>query len=97
MFHVSSRPNAPEALNLSAAHYQYPLEQRLNIPRRLARPSFSEPSHDAIARLDPGLAQVPLEYIRKMLAGKANEYVLLPRTPRPLAQANHFPPLPRAV
>ena len=72
MFHVASR-HAPEALNLSGAHYQYPLEQKLNIPRRLARPSFSEPSRDAIARLDPGLAQVPLEYIRKMAAGNAHE------------------------
>ena len=78
MFHVASR-HAPEALNLSAAHYSRHIEQKLNIPRRLARPSFSEPSRDAIARLDPGLAQVPFEYIRKMLAGNAHECVLLPR------------------
>ena len=83
MFHVASRHAAPEALNLSSAHYQYPVEHKLNIPRRLARPSFSEPSRDAVARLDPGLAQVPLEYIRKMLAGNANECVLLPRSPLP--------------
>ncbi|RDX42882.1 hypothetical protein K466DRAFT_584107 [Polyporus arcularius HHB13444] len=68
MFQVASRHSAiPEALNLSGAHYVHPLEQKLNIPRRLARPSFNEPSRDAIARLDPGLAGVPLEYIRRLV------------------------------
>ncbi|EJF61781.1 hypothetical protein DICSQDRAFT_136297 [Dichomitus squalens LYAD-421 SS1] len=73
MFHVASRHAAPEALNLSSAQYSYPVEHKLNIPRRLARPSFTEPARDAVARLDPGLASVPLEYIKKMLAGNANE------------------------
>ena len=75
MFQVASRHAVPEALNLSSAHYSYPVEQKLNIPRRLARPSFTEPARDAVARLDPGLASVPLEYIRKTLAGNANECV----------------------
>ena len=79
MFQVASRhATVPEPLNLSSAHYSYPVEQKLNIPRRLARPAFSEPARDAVARLDPGLAGVPLEYIRKTLAGNANAYVLLP-------------------
>ena len=76
MFQVASRHSVvPEALNLSSAHYAYPVEQKLNVPRRLARPSFTEPARDAVARLDPGLASVPLEYIRKTLAGNANECV----------------------
>ncbi|KAI0705453.1 hypothetical protein C8Q76DRAFT_630611 [Earliella scabrosa] len=74
MFQVASRHAAvPEALNLSSVHYQHSVEPKLNIPRRLARPSFSEPSRDSIARLDPGLASVPLEYIRKTLAGNSHE------------------------
>ncbi|KAI0772939.1 hypothetical protein BD413DRAFT_473910 [Trametes elegans] len=80
MFQVASRPAhlygaAPEPLNLSMSHYQSttPVAQKLNIPRRLARPSFTEPSPDAIARLDRGLAGVPLEYIRKMLAGNSHQ------------------------
>lgn len=76
MFQVASRHGAvPEALNLSSAHYQ-PVNPKLNIPRRLARPSFFEPSRDSIARLDAGLAGVPLEYIRKTLAANSHEYVL---------------------
>ena len=76
MFHVASRHSAdPEALNLGSAHYSYPVEQKLNVPRRLARPTFTEPARDAVARIDPGLASVPLEYIRKTLAGNANESV----------------------
>lgn len=79
MFQVAPRPahhhGVPEPLNLSMSHYQSPVAQKLNIPRRLARPSFSEPSRDAIARIDPALAGVPLEYIRKMLAGNANQCV----------------------
>ncbi|KAJ2973993.1 hypothetical protein NUW54_g11964 [Trametes sanguinea] len=47
--------------------------QKLNIPRRLARPAFAEPSRDAVARIDPSLAGVPLEYIRRTLAGNANQ------------------------
>ncbi|KAI0752840.1 hypothetical protein C8Q80DRAFT_1249115 [Daedaleopsis nitida] len=76
MFHVASRhAPIPEALNLSSAHghYQHPIEQKLNIPRRLARPSFTEPTRDAIARIDPGLASVPLEYVRKTLAANSHE------------------------
>ncbi len=76
MFQVASRHSAiPEALNLSGAHYVHPLEQKLNIPRRLARPSFNEPSRDAIARLDPGLAGVPLEYIRRLVDSNCQQYV----------------------
>ncbi|KAH9851067.1 hypothetical protein C2E23DRAFT_860801 [Lenzites betulinus] len=79
MFQVASRSahhhGVPEPLNLSMSHYQSPVAQKLNIPRRLARPSFSEPSRDAIARIDPALAGVPLEYIRKMLAGNANQMI----------------------
>ncbi|KAI0767370.1 hypothetical protein C8Q74DRAFT_1457858 [Fomes fomentarius] len=74
MFQVASRHAAvPEALNLSSAHYQHPVNPKLNIPRRLARPSFFEPSRDSIARLDPGLAGVPLEYIRKTLAANSHD------------------------
>ena len=76
MFQVASRHSTvPEALNLSSAHYSYPIEQKLNVPRRLARPSFTEPARDAVARIDAALAGVPLEYIRKSLAGTANECV----------------------
>ncbi|KAH9903345.1 hypothetical protein C8Q73DRAFT_662130 [Cubamyces lactineus] len=79
MFQVASRPThhhgaVPEPLNLAMSHYQTtPVAQKLNIPRRLARPSFAEPSRDAITRIDPGLAGVPLEYIRRSLAGNANQ------------------------
>ncbi|KAL1948379.1 hypothetical protein VTO73DRAFT_12454 [Trametes versicolor] len=77
MFQVASRHHhgVPEPLNLAGlSHYQSPVAQKLNIPRRLARPSFSEPSRDAVARIDPALAGVPIEYIRKMLAGNAHSY-----------------------
>ncbi|KAI0634346.1 hypothetical protein C8Q77DRAFT_1111196 [Trametes polyzona] len=80
MFQVASRPThhhgaVPEPLNLSMSHYQSPVAQKLNIPRRLARPNFSEPSRDAIARIDPALAGVPVEYIRKMLAGNSSQMI----------------------
>ncbi|KAI0649838.1 hypothetical protein C8Q79DRAFT_902221 [Trametes meyenii] len=78
MFQVASRPThhhgaIPEPLNLSMSHYQSPVAQKLNIPRRLARPSFSEPTRDAVARIDPALTGVPFEYIRTNLAGKSNQ------------------------
>ncbi|OJT05907.1 hypothetical protein TRAPUB_3257 [Trametes pubescens] len=78
MFQVASRHHhgVPEPLNLAGmSHYQSPVAQKLNIPRRLARPSFSEPSRDAVARIDPALAGVPIEYIRKMLAGNAHSMI----------------------
>ncbi|KAJ8487844.1 hypothetical protein ONZ51_g3937 [Trametes cubensis] len=90
MFQVASRPThhhgaVPEPLNLAMSHYQTtPVAQKLNIPRRLARPSFAEPSRDAITRIDPGLAGVPLEYIRRSLAGNANQ-----RVPRSCSQDAH--------
>ncbi|KAL7284679.1 hypothetical protein ACG7TL_001980 [Trametes sanguinea] len=79
MFQVVSRPAhhhgaVPEPLNLMASHYQSSsVAQKLNIPRRLARPTYAEPSRDAVARVDPSLAGVPLEYIRRTLAGNANQ------------------------
>ncbi|KAI9056480.1 hypothetical protein FKP32DRAFT_1468529 [Trametes sanguinea] len=79
MFQVASRPAhhhgaVPEPLNLMSSHYQSAsVAQKLNIPRRLARPAFAEPSRDAVARIDPSLAGVPLEYIRRTLAGNANQ------------------------
>lgn len=81
MFQVASRPtpphlaSAPDALNLSMASYQHSVNQKLNIPRHLARPSFSEASRDTLAKIDPTLANVPIEYIKKMLAGQANQCV----------------------
>ncbi|CDO68613.1 hypothetical protein BN946_scf184996.g44 [Trametes cinnabarina] len=100
MFQVASRPAhhhgaIPEPLNLMSSHYQNSsVAQKLNIPRRLARPAFAEPSRDALARVDPSLANVPFEYIRKMLAGNANQMltaVSLLTIPNALPCA-HLPP-----
>ncbi|KAH9947849.1 hypothetical protein B0H21DRAFT_736614 [Amylocystis lapponica] len=73
MFQVASR-QAPEALSLPMSHYQpVQVPPSLQLPRNLARPAFSEVSRDVIAALEPELADVPLEYIRKHLAGQANQ------------------------
>ncbi|KAH9929075.1 uncharacterized protein BXZ73DRAFT_102229 [Epithele typhae] len=97
MFHVASR-RAPEPLNLSSAHHAYPVEQKLNIPRLLARPAFSEPSRDALARLDKGLAGVPLDYVKKILASKASDMILArPRRARLPDPHLRHPLLPRVL
>ncbi|OBZ76852.1 Clampless protein 1 [Grifola frondosa] len=79
MFQVASRPVAPHLVNIPTTLIlnmaQQPVYEppRLNLPRRLARPTFSEPSRETIARIDPELENVPPEYIRKSLAGQANQ------------------------
>ncbi|KZT64450.1 hypothetical protein DAEQUDRAFT_769685 [Daedalea quercina L-15889] len=73
MFQVASRP-VPE-LSLPMSHsYAHPnVPQNLQIPRTLSRPAFTEVSRSAIAALEPDLANVPIEFVRKHLAGQANE------------------------
>ncbi|OCH88738.1 hypothetical protein OBBRIDRAFT_733931 [Obba rivulosa] len=53
-------------------HHGHRQAPALQLPRRLARPQFEEVSRDAIVALEPDLADVPMEYIRKHLAGQAN-------------------------
>ncbi|KAI0795473.1 hypothetical protein C8Q75DRAFT_712202 [Abortiporus biennis] len=45
----------------------------LQLPRTLARPTFNEVSRETIIAIAPELAEVPMEYVRKHLAGQANE------------------------
>ncbi|KAI0061084.1 hypothetical protein BV25DRAFT_1805967 [Artomyces pyxidatus] len=45
----------------------------LQLPRALARPSFAEVSRDAITAVEPSLAQVPFEYVRKGLHARGDE------------------------
>lgn len=70
MFQVASRP-IPE-LTLPMNPHVAAVPPSLQLPRTLQRPNFSEVSRDIIASLEPELADVPIEYIRRHLAGQAN-------------------------
>ncbi|KAH9934221.1 uncharacterized protein B0H18DRAFT_547876 [Fomitopsis serialis] len=94
MFQVASRP-VPE-LSLPMSHsYGHPnAPQNLQLPRTLSRPAFTEVSRSAIATLEPELANVPIEFVRKHLAGQANEMLSalsLLTYPTSLPKA-HLPP-----
>jgi hypothetical protein len=52
-----------------------PASALVQLPRKLARPQFTEVSRSAIARAHPELAEVPLEYVRNGLRAQANQYV----------------------
>ncbi|EGO01212.1 hypothetical protein SERLA73DRAFT_167340 [Serpula lacrymans var. lacrymans S7.3] len=47
--------------------------QNVQLPRTLQRPPYAEVSRDNIAALEPDLAGVPLEYVRRGLRVKANQ------------------------
>lgn len=59
---------------MSSMHQRTP--PNLQLPRKLARPNFAEISRETIAALEPELEEVPIEYIRRHLAGRADQYVL---------------------
>jgi len=44
-----------------------------SLPRRLARPEFKQPNPKIIAAVNPELANVPIEYIRRGLADMGAE------------------------
>ncbi|KAK7683793.1 hypothetical protein QCA50_013169 [Cerrena zonata] len=75
MFQVASRPAPPHLASNMETHGHYPTQvpSSLQLPRSLQRPTFSEVSRDFIVQLAPELQDVPLEYIRKHLAGQSNE------------------------
>jgi len=75
MFHIASRHAQPAFDMATQSHLPASLPA-LNLPRTLARPAFAEPSRDLVASIEPGLAQVPFEYIRKGLRARGEEYVL---------------------
>ncbi|PCH37467.1 hypothetical protein WOLCODRAFT_84272 [Wolfiporia cocos MD-104 SS10] len=58
-----------------AHHHAQAAPPSLQLPRNLARPSFSEVSRQTIAALEPELATVPIEYITGHLAGQANQMI----------------------
>ncbi|KAI0942815.1 hypothetical protein AcV7_002122 [Taiwanofungus camphoratus] len=71
MFQVASRP---EALSLPMSHHHATqVPPSVQLPRNLARPTLTEVSRETLVALEPGLADVPIEYIRKHLAGQANQ------------------------
>ncbi|THH06681.1 hypothetical protein EW146_g9539 [Bondarzewia mesenterica] len=81
MFQVASRPVQPS--------YDMQMQQPnplpgLSLPRTLARPAFVEVSRENIAAIDPGLVQVPFEYIRNGLHAQGAEmYASVSRLPIP--------------
>ena len=44
-----------------------------SLPRRLARPEFKQPNPKIIAAVNPELANVPIEYIRRGLSDMGAE------------------------
>ena len=76
MFQVASRPIPELSLPMNHSYGQHNVPQNLQLPRTLSRPAFMEVSRSAIASLEPDLANVPIEFVRKHLAGQANECVL---------------------
>ena len=80
MFQVASRPSVPHLASapemyILPVNYNPPVPHNVQLPRTLARPTFSEVSPSVIASLEPELAGVPIDYIRKNLAGQANQCV----------------------
>lgn len=73
MFQVASHPTPHFSLPMERVPVQAP--PSLQLPRTLARPPFVEVDRTAILAMAPELAEVPIEYIRKHLAGQASEYV----------------------
>ncbi|CAL1709713.1 unnamed protein product [Somion occarium] len=75
MFQVAARPTPPHLASNMETYTPYPTQVPVNLqlPRTLQRPTFSEVSRDFVVQLAPELQEVPFEYIRKHLAGQANE------------------------
>lgn len=67
--HFAAGPMSP-TFDMSAAS---PASALVQLPRKLARPQFTEVSRSAIARAHPELADVPLEYVRNGLRAQANQ------------------------
>lgn len=67
MFQVASHPiNVPFG-PVSPMAQQFNAPSPVQLPRTLTRPQFKNPSPDAIAAVEPELANVPIEYIRRGL------------------------------
>ncbi|KAI0045945.1 GMC oxidoreductase [Auriscalpium vulgare] len=74
MFQVASRPAHQPAYDMQYQHPHHPSAlPNLQLPRNLQRPSYAEVSREAITSVEPGLAQVPFEYIRKGLHARGEE------------------------
>lgn len=72
MFQVASRP-APHFSNMDTYAHSASLQPSLQLPRTLARPAFNEVSRASVTAIAPELSDVPIEYIRKHLAGQSRE------------------------
>ncbi len=72
MFQVASRP-ATRFSNMDSYTHPTSVAPSLQLPRTLARPAFSEVSRESVTAIAPELVEVPVEYVRKHLAGQANE------------------------
>ena len=71
MFHVASaQPHNFPAGPVQQSQQQIPAK---SLPRRLARPEFKQPNQKIIAAVNPDLANVPIEYIRRGLADMGAE------------------------
>ena len=65
MFQIASaQPHNFPAGPVQQPHQQVPAK---SLPRRLARPEFKQPNQKIIAAVNPELANVPIEYIRRGL------------------------------
>ena len=71
MFQVASaQPHNFAAGPVQQSQQQVPAK---SLPRRLARPEFKQPNPKIIAAVNPELANVPIEYIRRGLADMGTE------------------------
>jgi len=71
MFQVASaQPHNFAAGPTQQSQQQVPAK---SLPRRLARPEFKQPNQKIIAAVNPELANVPIEYIRRGLTDMGTE------------------------
>ena len=70
MFQVASAQPHNFAPGPQQSQHQVPAK---SLPRRLARPEFKQPNQKIIAAVNPELANVPIEYIRRGLSDMGAE------------------------
>ena len=70
MFQIASAQPHNFAAGLQQSQHQMPAK---SLPRRLARPEFKQPNQKIIAAVNPELANVPIEYIRRGLTDMGTE------------------------
>ncbi|TFK52754.1 hypothetical protein OE88DRAFT_1656321 [Heliocybe sulcata] len=77
MFQVASRPQAHPFPSMGSLADELPVYSSpsalVHLPRTLQKPSYKEVNKDVLASIEPGLRDVPVEYVKRGIAQQAQE------------------------